>query len=240
MSPYALLDPAVRLADSTVLAVAHLLTWPGGGASIVAGVVLVTLAVRACLLPVSIRALRAERSRGALAPALARLRRRHSTDPVRLRAETARLYRDAGVSPLAGVGPALAQLPVLATLYRVVVAPTIGGHANLVVSASILGGPLSDHWPVLLSSAGLTSTAGLGFVVVVAALLATAALSSRQAAVKVSAAGSARTTTGARVARLLPYLSVAFALLSPIGVGVYLVVTTAWSAAERALLPRFA
>jgi YidC/Oxa1 family membrane protein insertase len=240
MSPYSLLDPAVRLADTLVVAVSHALTWPGGGASVVAGVVVVTLLVRACLLPLALRGVRADRARTALRPELERIRKRHAGDSARIASETAQAYRSAGVSPFAGVGPALLQLPVLATAYRVVVAPTVGGHPNVVLSASVLGGPLSAHWPVLLSAAGLASPAGLGLALLLAALTGIAWVSSRQLAARAAAAGPAGAGLAARLGRLTPYLTVGFAALSPLGVGFYLVVTTGWSAAERALLPRFA
>jgi YidC/Oxa1 family membrane protein insertase len=252
MSPYTLLDPAVRVADAIVVAVSHVLAWPGGGAAVVLGVVALTLIVRAALLPLALRGVRADLARTALLPELERIRRRHAGDPTRIARETTEVYRRAGVSPLAGVGPALLQLPVLATLYRVVVAPTVGGHPNVVLSASVLGGPLSAHWPVLLSSAGLLSGAGAGFAALAVALLAIAWFASRQAkarqvAAAVLAATTAPTTVAAgasgwlaRVGRWAPYGTVVFAALSPVGVGCYLLVTTAWSAAERALLPRLA
>ena len=240
MSPFTLLDPAVRLADAIVVAVSHILTWPGGGASVVAGVVIVTVLARAALLPLAVRALRAERARAALRPELARVRERWGADRARLAEETAQVYRRAGVSPVAGLGPALAQLPVLATLYRVVVVPTVGGHANAVVSASVLGGPLSAHWLVLLAAAGPASAAGAGFAVVLVLLLATAWVSGSQAAARAAQPGSTGSTASARISRLLPFATVAFAVLSPVGVGFYLVVSTAWTAAERAVLPRLA
>ncbi len=37
---------------------------------------------------------------------------------------------------------------------------------------------------------------------------------------------------------LLPYGTVAVAALAPVGVGLHLVSTTAWTVAERAVLPR--
>jgi YidC/Oxa1 family membrane protein insertase len=230
MSPYALLDPTVRLADAFVSAVSHLLTWPGGGWSVVVSVVLLTVAVRAALLPLALRALRGERARASLLPEVEQIRRRRAGDPARAAREVSEAYRAAGVSQLAGIGPSLLQLPFLATLYRVVVVPTVGGHPNVVATASVLGGPLSAHWPVLLSGAGLLSTSGLCLALVLVALVVTASVASAQAGSR----------SAGRLGRLLPFATVGFAVLAPVGVGFYLVASTAWSAAERALLPRFA
>jgi YidC/Oxa1 family membrane protein insertase len=252
MSVYALLDPAVHAADGSVVAVAHALAWPGGGASVLAGVVALTVLVRTALLPVALRSVRAQRARAQLQPQLRQVRQRWAGDRARLAAETAAVYRKAQVSQLAGVGPALAQLPVLATLYRVVVAPTVGGHANLVLSASVLGGPLSAHWLTLLSAAGLVSPAGAGFVAVMVALGLIAWLSGRQAAARAAAVGAGAGADGgagagaqaaalsARLTRLVPFTTLGLALLSPMGVGFYLVVSSAWTLAERAVLPRLA
>jgi YidC/Oxa1 family membrane protein insertase len=43
---------------------------------------------------------------------------------------------------------------------------------------------------------------------------------------------------GGRVLRLMPYGTVVVAVFAPLAAGVYLLVTTAWSAAERAALRR--
>ena len=40
------------------------------------------------------------------------------------------------------------------------------------------------------------------------------------------------------VLRLLPFGTVLFALVAPVALGIYLVTTTAWTVAERRLLPR--
>jgi len=238
MSLLAVLDPFVGVADLVVVSVARLLPWPGGGVSVLVGVAVVTVVVRAALLPLSLRAARVQRARARLAPELRELRRRWAGDRARLAAETANLYRRAEVSQVAGIGPALVQLPVLATLYRVVVAPTVGGHPNVVLSASVLGGPLSAHWLTLLSAVGLVSPAGAALAAVVVVLATLGWLSGRQSAARAEA-GGASTAMSARVARLLPFTTIAVALLSPLGVGFYLVVSTGWTVAERALLPRW-
>jgi YidC/Oxa1 family membrane protein insertase len=243
MSPFAVLDPAVRLADALVLGVSHLLPWPGGGAAVLVGVALLTVAVRAALLPLSVRAFRATRARAALAPEIKRLRRRHRGDPARLAQETTEAYRRAGVSPFAGLGPGLLQLPVVTTVYRVLVVPTVAGHPNAVITASLLGGQLSSHWVPLLSSVGLVSAAGAGFALMLVVLAALAWASSRQVRAAEGTSPTPAEPTAqlvARLGRLLPYGTVAFAALAPVGVAAYLVVTTAWTVAERALMPRLA
>ena len=186
MSVYALLDPAVNLAYTVVTRLASALpgpTAPGaevGDVSIAVAIVLLTLAVRAALVPLSLASLRAGRARQALAPELDRLRRRHRDDPSRLAKEVSAAHRKAGVSPFAGLLPSLAQLPVITTMYRLVVAPTIAGHPNTVLAAHLFGAPLAAHWPEIIAVGGVMSTASLAVAAVAIALLALAWLSSRQ------------------------------------------------------------
>ena len=81
----ALLDGAHAL----LMALAALLEPLAGAASAAAAVVLVTVLVRAALIPVGISQAKAERTRARLAPRIADLRRRHANDPERLQRETA-------------------------------------------------------------------------------------------------------------------------------------------------------
>src|SRR6187549_748098 len=137
MSPFSLLDPAVVLVHTGLTALATDLTPALGGAAVAVALVLVTLLVRACLLPLSLLVLRAERGRQALAPELDRLRRRHQKDPARLLAEQQAAYRKAGISPFAGLLPGLAQGPALFVVYRLCRLSLIAGVPNTVLAASL-------------------------------------------------------------------------------------------------------
>lgn len=246
MNPYALLDPAVAAVHHLVALISTHLPWTGGPA-VATALVLVSLGVRAALLPAAVRSLRVERARAALAPQLAELRRRHGGDPSRLLAETSRTYREAGIRPTAGLLPALMQLPVLATLYRLVVVPTVAGHPNLVLTSQLFGAPLAAHWPEMVAATGLLGPGALGFAVLMVALSALAVVSSRDVARRAvsttqpqaaGAGGSAPPAAMTRLLRLLPFGTVVFAVLAPVAVGIYLLVGTGWTVAERRWLPR--
>ena len=120
MSPYDLLAPAVTLAHTLLTAIAEAVPGPVSGPALALAVVVLTALVRAAMLPLAVRNLRAERARAALAPELARLRTRHAADRERLARELLAAHRAAGVGPLSGLGTALVQLPVVTTLYRTV------------------------------------------------------------------------------------------------------------------------
>ena len=84
----------------------------GAAAGIVAIVVL-TMIVRALLLPVGVSQVRAEYTRRRLAPALAELQRKHGKDRELLARKTMELYQAERTSPFAGMLPLLIVLGVV-------------------------------------------------------------------------------------------------------------------------------
>lgn len=241
MSVFALLDPAAHLVNDLVLRIADLLPGVTGGVALAVAIALVTVLVRLLLLPLAVRAELVSRDRAALAPELAALRRRFGTDRQRLVQETLRLQREAGVGPLAGVGAALLQVPVLMTLYRAVAAASVNGVPNVLFGAAVLGAPLSAHWPAVLASAGMLSLPATLFAVLLCALAVVALVSGRQQVARLRAVGPGDPVAGSteRVAVVLPFTTVAFAVVAPVAVTVYLLSTTTWTLVERALLGRF-
>lgn len=229
MNPFQLLDPAVLALHRLVVSIADLTPWPDAGAA--AALVIVTLTVRTLLLPLAVRTLRTERIRAGLAPQLAELQRRHRDDPRRLLEETARVHREAGVSAGSTLLPVLVQLPVIATVYRLVVVPVIAGQPNLVLATHLFGAPLAAHWTEVLAAGGMLAPGAFALLILLAALTALAVVSARETA--------RRAPEAPALLRLLPFGTVVFALISPVAVGIYLLATTSWTVAERHLLPRF-
>ena len=123
---------------TVVVAIGDLVEPFAGASSSALAVVLLTLLVRALLVPVGISQVRAEIGRRRLAPALADLRRR-IRDPQALQRATAALYTSEKVSPLAGCLPTLAQAPVLTAVYSLFSHPVIAGHANALLGHVLAG-----------------------------------------------------------------------------------------------------
>ncbi len=214
-----------------------------------AAIVLVTLGVRALLIPVGRSQVRADLARRRLAPRLAELRRRYGRDRALLQRKTLELYASASVSPLAGILPTLAQAPVVSIVYGLFTHPVIGGHANALLSAHLLGAPLGASVPALLAAgpawpALAVSAALLAVLALVATLTRRSSLrwaASAPTARPSGAGPAARADAGTRVAAALswtPFLTVVFAALVPLAAALYLAVTTAWTLAERAVLRR--
>src|SRR5699024_7841021 len=102
----------VGIAGAIVTALIDVLTpLTGAGTAAPLAIIMLTVLVRALLIPVGWSQVKAEFARRRIAPKLAEVQRRFKDDPQRLREATMRLYRREGTSPLAGCFPALLQAP---------------------------------------------------------------------------------------------------------------------------------
>jgi YidC/Oxa1 family membrane protein insertase len=219
-----LLDTAVAAVYPAVTSVAAALS-PLGGAA--AAIVVCTAALRLLVLPLTLAAVRGERARAALAPQVRRLQQRHSGDPARLRAELAALHQNAGVSPVAGCLPVLAQAPLFMAWYRIFTAPRIAGHTNMLLAQPLLGAPLSTRL--------LGGGHPLVFVPLLLGLAVLGLLSARRTG---RIAASTGTPPAPLALRLLPFSSLLSAAVLPLAAVWYLLVTLSWTAAENKMLRR--
>ncbi len=250
---FTLFDDAVGAAYHVVSGLAAALAPLAGGLATAAAIVAFTVAVRLLLLPLSYYATRGQASQARLAPQIQALRQRHAGQPDRLQRELAELYRREGTGMFAGCLPALLQLPFLSVMYRLFRSGTIGGRPNRLLSHGLLGAPLGSHW---LSGPGPFSAQGMVFLGLFALLAVVAwlvARVSRTSAARQSAPPPASGRPGRRSAtgppaqpggvmgaatRVIPYATVAIAAVLPLAAGLYLLTTTAWAAAERAVFAR--
>ncbi|MBB2908789.1 YidC/Oxa1 family membrane protein insertase [Streptosporangium becharense] len=198
-------------------------------------IVVFTLGVRLLLLPLGVMQARGERARARLAPEVRKLRERYARQPERLHSELSALYAREKTSPLAGCLPGMAQLPFFTVMYQVFVSSTIAGHANALLTHGLFGVQLGQQFAGTVAGFGLISGPALVFAGLFLLLAAVATITSRRM----------RRTMGEevqpalrRVLPLLPYGTVLAAAVLPLAAGIYLLVTTAWTAAERAVLHR--
>lgn len=201
----------------------HLIHALTGPLSTTLAIVAFTLGVRLLLHPLARSAARGERARAVLMPEIKALQEKHGRDRERLAAEMTKLQQESGASLFAGCLPLLLQLPFFMVMYRLFTTATIGGEPNSLLGATLLGTPLGAH--------GL---AGSPLVFVIAAGLAVVAWFS----VRLQSRGATAEVPGGRLLRLLPYGTVLATLVVPQAAGIYLLTTTAWTVAERALLRR--
>jgi YidC/Oxa1 family membrane protein insertase len=241
---FGLFDGAVGAAYHLVSGLAAALAPLGGGLAAAAAIVLFTVAVRLMLLPLSYRAIRGQAAQARLAPQVMALRQRHARQPDRLQRELTELYRREGTGIFAGYLPMLLQLPFFSVMYRLFRSGTIGGLPNTLLSHGLFGAPLGSHW---LSGPGPLSVQGivyLGLFALLAVVTWAAARISRNAAARQAAQepapGQPAQPGGAvgMLLRVIPYATVAIAAVVPLAAGLYLLTTTAWAAAERAVITR--
>ena len=209
------------------------------------------MAVRLLLLPLSYRAMRGMAAQARVAPQAQALRKRYAGQPDRLQRELAALYAAEGTSMFAGCLPLLLQWPMFSVLSLLFRSRQVGGVPNTLLAHRLFGAPLASYW---LGGAGPVSAQGAVFAGVIAVLAVIGWLSARMAAA-VPRAGRALGATappgtgpagdgpgtaaapGRAWLRLLPYATVAVAAFVPLAAGLYLVTSTAWTLAERAVLP---
>ena len=82
--------------------------------------ILLAAAIRAVFWGLNVKQFKAMLSMQRIAPRLKQIQERYKGDQQRIQQETMALYRDAGVNPLAGCLPMIVQLPILYSVYWVV------------------------------------------------------------------------------------------------------------------------
>lgn len=255
MDLYALPPVAAVLdvAYSLLMSLSNLLEPIAGASSAALAIVLVTLLVRAALIPVGISQAKAERTRARLAPRLAELQRTHKANPDRLQREMMALYAEEGTSPFAGCLPMLVQIPVVGVIYALFILPVIAGHPNELLAHTLFGVPLGSSLAGSLA-AGTASPATIAVFAVIVLLIALVGEVTRRAFRPVAAAGAASArrapeaaAAGAQVPGLagmqgvlglLQFVTAVVAMFVPLAAAIYLLVTVTWTLGQRLVLRR--
>ncbi|URM91265.1 membrane protein insertase YidC [Streptomyces sp. MRC013] len=211
------------------------LLWFSGFVPAPAAIVLLTVLVRAALLPLAVAAARGQRARARLAPQVAAVRKKYARDPDRLQRAVLDLYARERVSPLAGCLPGLLQVPVFFLLYHLFSRDELSGHA-------LLGASLDGRWTDALAQGGPLGSAGLVYLALFALVAAVAAYTYRATRAQTAALGAEAAAPGMgallRVMPLMPFATLLTVAVVPLAAALYVVTSTTWSAAERAVLHR--
>jgi YidC/Oxa1 family membrane protein insertase len=226
------LPPVAAVLDvaySAVTALTTLLTPFAGDIAAALAIVVLTLGVRAALIPVSRSQVRAEFTRKRIAPLLQALQKRYKKNPQLLAEKTTALYRDEKASPFAGMLPTLLQAPVLSIVYGLFILSTVGGQANALLGHDLFGASLGST----LFSAGWPAHLVLMAVIAVVSVLF------RRANLRFTppTSGEGAVQPGLqRVLSWMPLITVVFAAFVPLAATLYLAVTTTWTFVERGIL----
>ncbi|WP_091226976.1 membrane protein insertase YidC [Microbacterium sp. 3J1] len=233
--------PLAALLDAAYGALIGLasLVEPFAGASAAAlAVVLVTLLVRALLIPVGVSQAKAEQTRARLAPRLRELQRRHKKNPERLQKEMLELYRSENTSPFAGMLPVLAQAPVVGILYTLFIRPEIAGHPNELLTNDLFGAPLGTSLVSAVFGGTATPETLVVFGALIAVMIAVAEITRRVFRPTAVDDSPLSSPTMLRVVGALHYLTAVFAAFVPLAAALYLTVTVVWTLVQRVLLRR--
>lgn len=212
-----------------------------GGAAAAASVLLVTLIVRAALVPAGVSQARAEQTRSRLAPKLRALQKRYGRDRERLQRETMKLYSDENTSPFAGCLPLLAQAPVIAIVYALFAYPAIAGHANALLTEQLLGVPLGTSVVGAIAAGTATAATFAVFGVLIAVIVVAAEVTRRAFRLPMpdDADASPLANPGfLRAMGALQFTTAVFAMFVPLAAALYFTTTVVWTLVQRIVLRR--
>jgi YidC/Oxa1 family membrane protein insertase len=184
-------------------------------------IVLFTVAVRLLLHPLYRAAVRGEKAKAKLAPEIQKLQKKYGKDLMRRSEESQKVYKKNGVSMFAGMLPMFATIPFFMVIYQVVTTP------NPLLEGSIFGISLSAHF---------TSSFAWVFFVLFGLLAVVAYLTVRWQRSQMTTTPTPGFMTG--LIKVLPFGTILVAAYLPLAAGLYLLTTTTWTIAERALLYR--
>lgn len=232
--------PLTWLLDAAYGALAGLAAFldPLTAASAALAVVLVTLLVRALLIPVGISQAKAEQTRARLAPRLRALQQKHKKNPEKLQAAMLELYRSENTSPFAGMLPVLAQAPVVGILYTLFIRPEIAGHPNELLAHELFGAPLGTSLVHMLTAGPFQLPTLLVYVVLIVVMIVIADITRRVFRPQPVDDSPLSSPGMLRITAALHYLTAVFAVFVPLAAALYLTVTVTWTLVQRSLLRR--
>jgi YidC/Oxa1 family membrane protein insertase len=123
------------------------------GGSFGLAIIVLTIIVRSCLLPLTMKQLKSSRAMQGLQPRLAELQKKYAKDKQKLAEEQMRLYKESGVSPAGCAVPMIIQFPIWIALYQSII------KALGITPEELLG--LSRYlwsWPILYSTLPLDNS----------------------------------------------------------------------------------
>ena len=223
-------QPLIDLCENLLLFI-HDTTGVGWGLSII----LMTILIRAAMLPLAIKQFRSMKQLQLHAPELKKIQEKFKDDPQRRNQETMKFYQENKVNPFASCLPLLAQLPVFLSLFYMLrtdlrhdICPDINpaGIANPKPCGA--GG---DAQFLFIPDITDKATGGV-LIALIALYVGTQLLSS------VLMMSPTMDKTQQRVMLVLPVVFVPFILSFPAGLIMYWITTNFWTIVQQQFLKR--
>lgn len=102
---------------TTILNTFYHLTEIAGFGSYGLAIILLTVLMKIILYPLTVKQLQSMKAMQQIQPKMQRLQEKYKDNPQLMQQKLMKLYQDAGVNPLAGCLPMLAQMPILMAMY---------------------------------------------------------------------------------------------------------------------------
>jgi YidC/Oxa1 family membrane protein insertase len=215
-------------------------------------IVILVILMRLIMVPLFVKQMHTTRAMSALAPEMQALRKKYKNDKQTLQQETMKLYQQAGVNPLMGCLPVVAQLPVFFALFSVLRAvagwkpghhPQYGLTYQMVSSAQhakILGATVADKF-LFTGTLHVPVTAKIVIFVTVLISMATTFLTVRQSMKRGMMPAASPDNPMGQSQKYMMYIMPFFALSGlywPFGLVLYWVTTNLWTLGQQWVLFR--
>ena len=105
-------------------------------------IIVLTLVLRFLLFPLGVKQIKSMQSMQALQPKIKEIQKKYKNNKPKAQEETMRLYKEAGVNPLGGCLPVLAQFPLLIAMYSVIRSP---GYAPVETDGQVSAYRITDN-----------------------------------------------------------------------------------------------
>ena len=215
---------------------------PAGGASWALSIIGLTLVIRAALIPLFVKQIKASRNMQLIQPKVKELQKKYGHDRERLAQETMKLYKDSGTNPFASCLPILLQMPIFFALFRLIDQAAKNGTAHgFMTEAQAEEFGNAKIFGVVPISASFTQSQGLLSVQIIAACLvlamtATTFMTQRQLMAKNMPPDALSGPYAQQQKMLLYVLPVVFAvggIAFPIGVLLYWTTSNLWTMGQQ-------
>ena len=253
-----LFTPIFQVMFIILIAVYQFLENLGVPGAIAFAIVVLTLVVRAVLIPLYRKQLVSQRRMQLIQPELKEVQKRYKGDSMKARLAQQELFKERGISPLAGCLPLLLQMPLLFIMYSVIqqgltnqdpsaMLTVFGVQLVDIQCTNVVNGvidatrPCIDSVVPLLGNIALPQAFlhiagfGLSFLAIASALLQLV-----QSRMMLPAADPANDDPNARIQRqtmlFLPLISVVYGGFLPAGLFIYWIVATVFSIVQQYLI----
>jgi YidC/Oxa1 family membrane protein insertase len=215
-------------------------------------IVLLTVAVRVLLIPLTIKQIRSMQAMQRLQPEIKRLQQKYKDDRQKLNEETMKFYKENKVNPLSGCLPLLLQMPLFIVLYRLIrdlVPKTASGKVlppkhipqdSELYHALVKEAGTMKAWGMDLAERA-TAVHGLAtawpYYLLIAFVVATGWYQQRQTTARQAADGAVN-QQAQMMGKIFPIFFGFISLTIPAGVVVYFATSNVWQIAQQSIMFR--